>query len=147
MKRLQSIAEAPEFIRKGFPRTWYYPEHRLLVWFPRGVLNAAFADQVLEFAQMEERIQDTPFDRYTDLSGLTEIRLELDHLFKIASRRKRVAEPVKSAFFASHSISFVVALMYERLMTKAPIQVRAFDQRKQAAEWLDVPLKVLQAPD
>jgi hypothetical protein len=55
--------KAPEFIRRAFPRTWYHPRWHLLAWFPRGVLNEAFADQVIEFIEMEERIQEAPFDR------------------------------------------------------------------------------------
>ncbi len=57
----------PEFIRKAFPRTWYHPKWHLLTWYPRGVLNEAFADQVVEFIEMEERIQEAPFDRYAGL--------------------------------------------------------------------------------
>ena len=64
----------PEFIRKDFPGTCYHARWRLLTWYPRGVLNEAFADQVIEFIEMEERIQEAPFDRYVDLSGLTHIR-------------------------------------------------------------------------
>jgi hypothetical protein len=30
---------------------------------PDSVLNETFADQVIEFIEMEERIQDAPFDR------------------------------------------------------------------------------------
>jgi hypothetical protein len=55
--KLNPVREkAPEFIRKAFPRTWYYPRWRLLTWYPRGVL----ADQVIEFIEMEERIQEAP---------------------------------------------------------------------------------------
>ena len=57
----------PEFIRKDFPRTWYHPKWRLLTWYPRGVLNEAFADQVIEFIEVEERVQEAPFDRYARL--------------------------------------------------------------------------------
>lgn len=52
----------PEVIRKAFPRTWFHPRWRLLTWYPRGVLNEAFADQVIAFIEMEESIQDAPFD-------------------------------------------------------------------------------------
>ena len=52
------IKEAPpEFIRKAFPRTWYHPRWHLLTWYPRGVLNEAFADQVKHAGQSSsERI-------------------------------------------------------------------------------------------
>lgn len=48
----------PEFIRKEFPRTWYHRRWRLLTWYSRGVLNEALADQVIEFIELEERIQE-----------------------------------------------------------------------------------------
>jgi len=145
--KLSPVREkAPEFIRKAFPRTWYYPRWRLLTWFPRGVLNEPFADQVVEFIEMEERIQEAPFDRYADLSGLTHIRIGIDHIIHTARRRRKVKQPVKMALFADNPISFSVAHSYELLMSDAMIEVRAFKQREAAAPWLEVPLKTLDCP-
>jgi hypothetical protein len=138
--------KAPEFIRKAFPRTWYYPRWRLLTWFPRGVLNEAFADQVIAFIEIEESIQEAPFDRYTDLSGLTQIRIGIDHIIHTARRRRSVRQPVKTALFADNPMSFSVAHSYELLMYDAMIEVRAFKERKSAATWLEVPLKTLECP-
>jgi len=107
---LTSMSKAPpEFIRKAFPRTWYHPKWRLLTWFPRGVLNEAFANQMIAFIEMEESIQEAPFDRYTDLSGLTEIRIGIDHIIHTARRRRTVRQPVKVALFADNPMSFTVA--------------------------------------
>ena len=61
--------EPPDFIRKAFPGTWYHPKWKLLCWHPRGVFNEAFADQVINFIEMEERVQDAPFNRYADFPG------------------------------------------------------------------------------
>jgi hypothetical protein len=110
------------------------------------VLNEAFADQVIEFIEMEERIQEAPFDRYADLSGLTHIRIGIDHIIHTARRRRRVKQPVKSALFANNPMTFSVAHSYELLMYHAMIEVRAFKIRRAAAEWLEVPLKVLDCP-
>src|SRR6266853_5164386 len=131
----------PEFIRKAFPRTSYHPRWRLLTWFPRGVLNEAFADQVIEFIELEERIQEAPFDRYADLSGLTQIRIGIDHIIHTARRRRSVKQPVKSALFADNPMSFDVAHSYELPMYDAMIEVRAFKERAAVAKWLEVPLK------
>jgi hypothetical protein len=136
----------PEFIRKSFPRTWYHPRWHLLTWHPRGVLNEAFADQVIEFIELEERIQEAPFDRYADLSGLTYIRIGIDHVIHTARRRRKVKQPVKSALFADNPISFSVAHSYELLMYDAMIEVRAFQKRTAVAEWLEVPIKTLECP-
>ena len=136
----------PEFIRKAFPRTWYRPRWHLLTWYPRGVLNEAFADQVIEFIEMEEAIQEAPFDRYADLSRLTHIRIGIDHIIHTARRRRTVKQPVKSALFADNLMSFGIAHSYELLMYHAMIEVRAFKERAAAAEWLEVPLKTLECP-
>lgn len=144
---LTSVKKAPpKFIRKAFPRTWYHPRWRLLTWFPRGVLNEAFADQVIAFIEMEESIQEAPFDRYVDFSGLTHIRIGIDHIIHTARRRRRVKQPVKMALFADNPMSFGVAHSYELLMYDAMIEVRAFRERNAAATWLEVPLKVLDCP-
>src|SRR4029077_18117320 len=124
------IEEPPEAIRKAFPRTWYYPRWKLLGWYPLGVLNEAFADQVFAFIEMEESIQDAPFDRYADLSGLTSIRASLDHVFQSARRRRQVKQPVRTAIFADEPSSFGIAQMYEHLMDGGMIEVRAFEGRE-----------------
>jgi len=141
-----TIKVPPEFIRKSFPRTWYYPRWKLLTWFPRGVLNEVFADQMIAFIEMEESIQEAPFDRYSDLSGLTQIRIGIDHIIHTARRRRNVRQPVKMALFADNAVSFGVAHSYELLMYDAMIEVRAFKERKAAATWLEVPLKTLECP-
>jgi len=110
------------------------------------VLNEAFADQVIEFIQMEESIQEAPFDRYADLSGLTHIRIGIDHLIHTARRRRKVKQPAKSALFADNPMTFGVAHLYELLMSDAMIEVRAFKERRAAAQWLEVPLKTLECP-
>ncbi len=138
--------EHPEVIHKAFPRTWYYPKWRIVTWFPRGVLNEAFVDQVINFIEMEESIQDAPFDRYADLSGLTSIRLDLPHIFRAARRRRVVSQPVKSAFFATDLVSFGIAQIYARQMDRAMIDVSAFQDRKAAAAWLEVPVRILHPP-
>lgn len=140
---LSSTVKAPSVIRKSFPRTWYSPNWKLLTWYPRGVLNEAFADQVVAFIEMEERIQEAPFDRYIDLSGLTQIRIGIDHIIFTARRRRTVKQPVKTALFADKTLSFSIAHSYELLMYEAMIEVRAFNNRTAAAEWLEVPLKSL----
>jgi hypothetical protein len=110
------------------------------------VLNEAFADQVIEFIEMEERIQEAPFDRYADLSGLTQIRIGIDHIIHTARRRRKVKQPAKSAFFANNPVTFGVAHSYELLMSDAMIEVRAFNEHSAAPQWLEVPLKTLECP-
>jgi hypothetical protein len=129
---------------KTFPHTRYYPEWRLLTWHPRGLFDDALADKIVEVIGLEECLEEVPFHRYMDLSGLTHIRLKIGHVFDVAKQRHAVREPVKSAFFSDTTVGLGIARMYEALMEEATIQVRAFRERGVAAEWLGVPLEVLQ---
>jgi hypothetical protein len=139
--------ESVEYILKAFPGTRYYPRFKLTTWHPRGILDEALADKLIAFIESEEYIQDAPFDRYTDLSGITEIRASVEHVIETARRRRFVREPVKSALFADNPVSLEVAQTYERLMEGAlMIQVRAFGDREAAGEWLGVPLTILEPP-
>jgi hypothetical protein len=129
---------------KTFPHTRYYPEWRLLTWHPRGLFDDALADKIIGVVGSEEFFEEAPFHRYTDFSGLTHIRLKVGHVFQIAKNRSGVSEPVKSAFFSDTTVGLGIARMYQALMEEAIIQVRSFRERAAAAEWLDVPLEILQ---
>jgi hypothetical protein len=130
-----------------FPHTRFYPELSLVTWRPRGVFDSESAEKVLAFVEQAERQAERPFNRYTDLNGITEMRLRARHAFSIAERRAQVRLPVKSAFFSTRLLSFGFAKMIETLMEGATIEVRAFRKREPAAEWLGVPLKILVADD
>jgi hypothetical protein len=52
------------------------------------------------FIGWEEHAQNAPFDRYADLSGVTQVKISLERLSEVASRRRRALQPVKSAVFA-----------------------------------------------
>ena len=136
------MAELKQFL-KTFPCSRYYAEHRLLAWHPRGIFDEQMADVVIEVLEIEEILSSRPFNRYSDLSLFTEIQLKMDHVFKLAERRRTAGETVRSAFFADTIVGLTIARMYESLMAGAIIQVRAFSRREQAAEWLNVPVSVL----
>jgi hypothetical protein len=129
-----------------FPRNSYYPKFRLAMRHPLGVLTDAVADQIIEFVEMQEHDQDELFDRHTDFSGLTKIRLKVNHMFEIARRRRSARQPMNSAFFADQPVTLSIAKMYEGLMERAMITVRVFEKREAAAEWLGVPLQILYPP-
>ncbi len=130
---------------KTFPHTRYYPESRLVTWHPRGLFDDALADKIIGAVGSEERVEEVPFHRYADFSRLTHIRLKVGHVFQIAKQRSGAPKLVKSAFFSDTTVGLGIARMYEALMEEATIQVRAFRERAAAAEWLGVPLEILQS--
>lgn len=137
------MKEHPDRVLKSFPRTSYFPKWQLVAWHPRGILDDTLADQIVAFVEIEERIQAVPFDRYVDLSGLTHVRLAAGHVFDIAKRRHRAMERVKSAFWTNNIVTMSLAYMFETFMANAPIKVRVFAKQKDAAEWLEVSVKIL----
>ena len=138
-------AQSVEYVLKNFPGTRYYPEFRLTTWHPQGTFDTALANKVIAFIEWEEYIQEAPFDRYTDLSGIVEIRIGIGSIIEMARRRRFVREPVKSALFGQDRARLEVAQSYERLMQDATmIQVRSFSDRQAAAEWLEVPETILE---
>jgi hypothetical protein len=139
--------EIIESVLKDLPGALYYPKFHLMTWHPMGIFDAALADKIREFIEWEEHVQDVPFDRYTDLSGVTKVRISLQRLSEAACRRRRVSQPVNSAIFADKKHSFVIAQIYESLMEEAvAITVRAFRERGLAAQWLGVPVAILRPP-
>jgi hypothetical protein len=137
------MKEHPNRVLKSFPRTWYFPKWHLVTWHPLGVLDDTLADQIVAFVEMEELIQAAAFDRYVDLSGLTDVRLEAGHVFNIAKRRYRARDKVKSAFWTDKIVTISLTYMFETFMTGARINVRAFTKQEDAAEWLQVPIEIL----
>jgi hypothetical protein len=139
--------EIIESVLKDLPGALYYPKFHLMTWHPIGIFDGALADDVREFIEREEYIQDAPFDRYTDLSGITKVRISVQRLSDAACRRRRVSQPVNSAIFADKKYSYVIAQIYESLMEEAvAITVRAFRERELAAQWLGVPVAILCPP-
>jgi hypothetical protein len=133
-------------LNKLFPYSRYHADWRLVTWFPQGVLDDEQADRIVEFLESQEKIAGEPFDRYTDMMGHTRIKIGLDHVVRLARRRRKgyTGPRVKSAFYAVRLISLSVAHMYQELMHRSQITVRTFRDRAAAAEWLGVPEEILQ---
>ena len=117
----------------------------LVSWHPTGRLDAALADEILRFIEVEEATAAEPFHRFADLSGLDAIHLSSAELEGMAARRigSYHGPPVKSAILALNPLAFGVAQMYERLMRRSPIEVRVFCRLTSAAIWLKISTEVL----
>ncbi|HEY2343237.1 MAG TPA: hypothetical protein VGH90_09425 [Chthoniobacteraceae bacterium] len=137
-----------ELLNKLFPYANYHAEWHLVTWHPSGLLDDAQADRVVEFLESQEKIGGAHFHRYTDMTGYTRIQIGLDHIVRLARRRKRryLGAPVKSAFYAARLVSLNIAHMYQELMEGGRIQVCTFAVRAAAASWLGVPIETLSPP-
>jgi hypothetical protein len=129
-------------MESSHPDRHFHSDCRLITWRPRGVLDDSVADEIVAFVEGQEQLDPEPFNRFTDLSELDEIRLRFGHIFNLAvQRRMRTANNprVKSAFFSNTVVGFGIARMYETLMDGSTVDVRAFRDLAAAAVWLGVP--------
>jgi hypothetical protein len=134
-------------LAQQFPHARFHRELALLTWHPDGTLDDDHADEALELMEATEPMEEKGFHRYWDMTRYDRIQLNLDHIVRLARRRRRYkGPPVKSAFYAVRLISLNIAHMYEELMEGSRIQVGIFGDREAAAEWLGVPVIVLQRP-
>ena len=126
-----------------------YPAHDLVAWQPQGVLDDSLLDEIAEWLCTIDKTS-APLKRFVDLSRLTMVAVRTSHVFEFA--RKRAEQfagitPVKSALFSEDWVGFGIARMYESLMKETLIEARAFRDRAKAAEWLGVPVEILNLDD
>jgi hypothetical protein len=125
------------------PDIQFYEDIRLLVYRPRGVSNEAAVNKIIKIiGEMEAKLKE-PFNRFTDTTGHDEVELNFRYVFHISLyRRLSYANrpPVKSAILATESTLIHYGRLHALLTQGSPINVRIFQDRQHAAQWLDVPV-------
>jgi hypothetical protein len=118
----------------------------LLLWKPAGTLDEKVVNQVLAFISEEEALSDSNELRYVDTTGLTAIDLNFRYVFHVALYRRlsRKDRPeLKSAFLVNDPGFAHYFKMHAVLTDHSPLQVRLFEDRNEAANWLNVPTEAL----
>lgn len=131
-----------------FTDSLFLTQYNLMTWYPKGVLDVEMASTMVDLVGFQENILDEPFNRFADLSAVSEVHIDLNQINDLAAKRREAygtGPSVKSAFLATTFAASVVALMFARLMKPSPIKVRIFRERGAAAAWLGVPAEVLQS--
>ena len=143
-------ARASSKARQDPPHLRYHPAHRLVAWQPHGVLDDSLLDEIVAWVVVAENTSPLPFNRFVDLTCLTRISVQIGHVFSIARKRRedfKGLAPVRAAFFSDKVVGFGVARLYETLMENSHLEARAFRDRASAAEWLAVPVEILNFKD
>jgi hypothetical protein len=131
-----------------FTRTQFHPDLKLDTWYPEGVLDGAMATFMIRYLGFQERMLDNPFNRFVDMTKITEIQLDFKRLADLAAERREAyagRPPVKSAVLATSAEAYGFARMFGTLLEGSPIEVRVFREVGDAAEWLAVPVEALRA--
>jgi len=130
------------------PDLEFHEDIRLLIYRPRGLLNeAAFNKVISALEDLEGKLQE-PFNRFSDTVAAHEVELNFKYIIQ-ASLHRRLSyagrPSVKSAILATDSTIIHYGRLHAVLTQGSPIKVRLFQDRKEAAEWLGVPIERLAA--
>ncbi len=131
---------------KLLPEIEFHEDIRLLIYRPRGVLNEAAINKVLSSVEdLEAKLQE-PFNRFFDTVAADEVELNFKYIIQVSLHRRLsyAGRPrVKSAILATDSTMIHYGRLHALLTQGSPINVRIFQDRKEAAQWLGVPVERL----
>jgi hypothetical protein len=124
----------------------FHEDVRLLVWRPRGVLNEAALKHIVMLIGDLEASSRNPFNRFTDALAIEAVDLNFRYIFRVALFRRLAyagRPPVKSAILVPSIARAHYSKLFELLTRQSSIKVRIFEKRKAAAQWLGVPVELL----
>ena len=130
------------------PEIEFHEDIRLLIYRPRGSIDEAAINNVISVIEEIEAATQEPFNRFSDTSETHEVDLNFRYVIQVSLHRRLAhagRAPVKSAIFATDSTLVHDARLLILLSQGSAIKVRVFGDRKDAAQWLGVPLELLAA--
>jgi hypothetical protein len=130
------------------PDVEFYEDIRLIVWRPRGLLNREAVNKVITVLGELETALKEPFNRFSDTVGADAVDLNFEYIIHVSLYRRSFygkRPPIKSAILATDATLIHYAKVHALLTQGSPINVRVFQDRKEAARWLGVPIAILVA--
>jgi hypothetical protein len=130
------------------PEIEFHEDIRLLVYRPRGLLNEAAINKVLSALEDLEAKLQAPFNRFSDTLAADEVELNFKYIIQVSLHRRLFyagRPPVKSAILATDSTMIHYGRLHAVLTQGSSINVRIFQDREKAAQWLGVPIERLAA--
>ena len=128
------------------PDIEFHEDVRLLIYRPKGLINEAEINRVIGVIEGLEPASQEPFNRFSDTSETHEVELNFRYVIHVSLHRRlshKGRAPVKSAIFATDSTVVHYARLLAVLTQGSSITVRVFQDRKEAAQWLGVPVELL----
>jgi hypothetical protein len=128
------------------PDVEFYEDICLLIHRPRGVLNRAAVNKMISVIGELEFTLKKPFNRFLDTVAADAVDLNLEYVRRVSLYRRRVygnRPAIKTAILATDSTMADYGRLHASLTQGSPINVRVFQDRKEAAQWLGVPFELL----
>jgi hypothetical protein len=130
------------------PDVEFHEDIRLLVWKPHGLLNQAAVNRIITVVGELEFSLKEPFNRFSDTLAADAHDLNFEYIIRVSLYRRHVYSgrpPVRSGILATDSTLIHYGKVHALLTQGSPINVRVFQDCKEAAQWLDVPIERLSA--
>jgi hypothetical protein len=130
------------------PDVEFYEDVRLIVWRPRGLLNREAVNRIITVIGELETTSKEPFNRFSDTVAADAVDLNFEYIIQVSLYRRSFygkRPPIKSAILATDATLIHYAKVHALLTQGSPINVRVFQDRKEAAQWLGVPMPILMA--
>ena len=129
------------------PDVEFHEDIRLLIYRPRGVIDEAAVKRIVSVLEELEEKSQRPFNRFSDTLGADEVELNFKYVIRVSLCRRLAYAghpPVKSAILATDSTMIHYARLHALLTQGSPINVRVCKDRKEAADWLGIPIERLE---
>jgi hypothetical protein len=128
------------------PDIQFHEDIHLLVYRPIGLLNEAAVSKIIKvIGELEAKLKE-PFNRFSDTLGHDEVELNFKYVIHVSLYRRLTymgRQPIKSAILATDSTIIHYARLDALLTQGSPIKVRIFQDRQEAAQWLNAPIEML----
>jgi hypothetical protein len=113
---------------------------------PHGLLNKEAVNRIITVLGELETTLKEPFNRFTDTLQADAIELNFEYIIHVSLYRRVFygnRPPIKSAILATDATLIHYGKVHALLTQGSPIKARVFEDRKEAAEWLGVPIELL----
>lgn len=128
------------------PDIEFHEDIRLLIYRPKGLINKSEINRVIGVIEGIEAASREPFNRFSDTSETHDVELNFQYVIQAALHRRLAyagRAPVKSAILATDETLIHYARLLVLLTEGSSIKVHVFQDREEAAKWLDVPIELL----
>jgi hypothetical protein len=130
------------------PDVEFYEDIGLIVWRPHGLVDKSAVNKIITVIGELETASEEPFNRFSDTVAADAVDLNFEYIIHVSLYRRSFygkRPPIKSAILATDETLIHYAKVHALLTQGSPINVRVFQDRKEAAQWLGVPIATLMA--
>jgi len=130
------------------PDVEFYEDIRLIVWRPHGLVDKSAVNKIITVIGELETTSKEPFNRFSDTLRADAVDLNFEYIIHVSLYRRSFygkRPPIRSAILATDETLIHYAKVHALLTQGSPINVRVFQDRKEAAQWLGVPIAMLMA--